>query len=95
MSRYPTVTNVAFIIKVRVPHGQVLLQIDRRGYHTVRQSKFSVWTNLAWKGSQVVREGRIRRVAAKLKEFDGRTLRDIGIPHRSQIERAVRYGRES
>ena len=37
------------------------------------------------------REVEIENAVAALAEFDDRTLRDLGIPHRSLIERTVRY----
>ena len=37
------------------------------------------------------RERQIRRAVAALAEFDDRTLRDMGIPSRSEIEQVVRY----
>jgi uncharacterized protein YjiS (DUF1127 family) len=37
------------------------------------------------------RELRIAKAIAALAELDDRTLRDLGIPHRSLIERTVRY----
>jgi uncharacterized protein YjiS (DUF1127 family) len=37
------------------------------------------------------RERDIKRAVAALAELDGRTLRDLGIPHRSHIEQTVRY----
>jgi uncharacterized protein YjiS (DUF1127 family) len=37
----------------------------------------------------------IAALVAHLADLDDRTLRDMGIPHRSQIEQAVRYGRDS
>jgi uncharacterized protein YjiS (DUF1127 family) len=37
------------------------------------------------------REVEIEKAVAALAEFDDRTLRDLGIPHRSLIERTVRY----
>jgi hypothetical protein len=36
-------------------------------------------------------EREIEKAVAALAKFDDRTLRDLGIPHRSQIERTVRY----
>lgn len=47
----------------------------------------SRWTN--WD-----RERGIKKAVAALAEFDDRTLRDMGIPSRSQIEHIVRYCRE-
>ncbi|MDI3564025.1 DUF1127 domain-containing protein [Bradyrhizobium sp. Arg816] len=40
------------------------------------------------------REWEIRRAVAGLMEFDDRTLRDIGINGRSEVERVVRYCRD-
>ena len=40
------------------------------------------------------REQQLRNAVTALAELDDRTLRDIGIPHRSQIEQAVRYCRD-
>jgi uncharacterized protein YjiS (DUF1127 family) len=37
------------------------------------------------------RERKIKKAVAALAELDNRTLQDIGIPHRSQIEQVVRY----
>ena len=40
------------------------------------------------------REREIKKAVAALVELDDRTLRDIGMPDRSQIEQAARYGRK-
>jgi uncharacterized protein YjiS (DUF1127 family) len=40
------------------------------------------------------RERQIKKAVAALMKLDARTLRDIGIPHRSQIEQVVRYCRD-
>jgi uncharacterized protein YjiS (DUF1127 family) len=37
------------------------------------------------------RELKIKKAVAALAELDDRTLRDLGIPHRSHIEQTVRY----
>jgi uncharacterized protein YjiS (DUF1127 family) len=37
----------------------------------------------------------IRKAMAALAEHDDRMLRDMGIPHRSQIEQVLRYGRDN
>jgi hypothetical protein len=37
------------------------------------------------------REREIKKAVAALAELDDRTLRDLGIPHRSHIEQTVRY----
>lgn len=59
------------------------------------------WTRLQALGESLVawpvnwrREREIRRAVAALMEFDERTLRDIGINGRSEIERVVRYCRD-
>ena len=40
------------------------------------------------------REREIKKAVAALTKLDDRTLRDIGIPQRSQIEQVVRYCRD-
>jgi uncharacterized protein YjiS (DUF1127 family) len=40
------------------------------------------------------REREIKKAVAALAKLDDRTLRDIGIPQRSQIEQVVRYCRD-
>ena len=47
----------------------------------------TLWTH--WR-----RERQIRKAVAALAELDDRTLRDIGISHRSQIDQTVRYCRD-
>jgi uncharacterized protein YjiS (DUF1127 family) len=54
------------------------------------------WLTLPWEVVVALwtygrREREIRRAVAALAELDDRTLRDIGIPHRSHIEQVVRY----
>ncbi|MBR0784874.1 DUF1127 domain-containing protein [Bradyrhizobium iriomotense] len=44
--------------------------------------------------SHVRREREVRRAVAALTELDDRTLRDLGIRGRSEIERMVRYCRD-
>jgi uncharacterized protein YjiS (DUF1127 family) len=39
-------------------------------------------------------EREIKKAVAALAKLDDRTLRDIGIPQRSQIEQVVRYCRD-
>jgi uncharacterized protein YjiS (DUF1127 family) len=51
------------------------------------ESVVTLWTH--WR-----RERQIRKAVAALAELDDRTLRDIGISHRSQIDQAVRYCRD-
>jgi uncharacterized protein YjiS (DUF1127 family) len=57
------------------------------------------WLTRPWRGTarrwrRWRHERRIAKLVAALAELDDRTLRDIGIPHRSRIEQAVRYGRD-
>jgi uncharacterized protein YjiS (DUF1127 family) len=40
------------------------------------------------------REREIKKAVAALAKLDDRTLRDLGIPQRSQIEQVVRYCRD-
>jgi uncharacterized protein YjiS (DUF1127 family) len=49
------------------------------------------WSKVRSRWARWRREREIKKVVAALVELDDRTLRDIGIPHRSQIERLVRY----
>ena len=51
----------------------------------------SLQTLLAEHGRQ---EREIKKAVAALAKLDDRTLRDIGIPRRSQIEQVVRYCRD-
>jgi uncharacterized protein YjiS (DUF1127 family) len=51
------------------------------------------WAAVANRWARWRRARDIKKAVATLAEFDDRTLRDIGIPHRSQIEHAARYGR--
>jgi uncharacterized protein YjiS (DUF1127 family) len=46
-----------------------------------------LWAN--WR-----REREVKKAVRDLAEFDDRTLRDMGIPQRSLIERSVRHGRD-
>jgi uncharacterized protein YjiS (DUF1127 family) len=52
------------------------------------------WSGVASKWRRWRHEREIAALVADLAELDDRTLRDIGIPHRSQIEQAVRCGRD-
>src|SRR5882757_3403869 len=54
---------------------------------SARRISSGIWTN--WR-----RERAIKRAVYALAEFDDRTLREMGIPQRSQIERTVRHGRD-
>jgi uncharacterized protein YjiS (DUF1127 family) len=52
------------------------------------------WTVIASRWRHWHRERKIKQAVARLAELDDRTLRDMGVPHRSQIEHAVRCGRD-
>ena len=61
---------------------------DRPSWMTrLRTVIANFWTNM-------LLELEISRTASALAELDDRTLRDIGIQHRSQIEQVVRHGRD-
>jgi uncharacterized protein YjiS (DUF1127 family) len=49
------------------------------------------WSTIASRWVRWRREREIKKAAAALLALDDRTLRDIGIPHRSQVEQLVRY----
>jgi len=51
-------------------------------------------STVASRWAQWRREREIKKAVAALLELDDRTLRDIGIPHRSEIEQVVRYSLE-
>jgi uncharacterized protein YjiS (DUF1127 family) len=48
-------------------------------------------STVASRWAQWRREREIKKAVTALLELDDRTLRDIGIPHRSEIEQVVRY----
>jgi uncharacterized protein YjiS (DUF1127 family) len=52
------------------------------------------WAAVASRWARWHRERELKKAVAALAEFDDRTLRDMGIPHRSEIEQVVRYGRD-
>ena len=54
-----------------------------------------IWRAIASRWTRWRREREIKKAVVALAELDNRTLRDMGIPHPSQIERIVRYGRDS
>jgi uncharacterized protein YjiS (DUF1127 family) len=60
----------------------------------VRGSARRLWNLIAGFGADWRREREIRKAVYALAEFDDRTLRDMGISDRSQIERTVRQGRD-
>jgi uncharacterized protein YjiS (DUF1127 family) len=53
-----------------------------------------IWRAIASPWAKWRREREIKKAVTALAEFDDRTLRDMGIPHRSRIEQIVRYGRD-
>jgi uncharacterized protein YjiS (DUF1127 family) len=61
--------------------------VVRRLARQSRRFVAGAWTN--WR-----REREIKRAVSALAEFDDRTLRDMGISSRSQIEHVVRYCRD-
>jgi uncharacterized protein YjiS (DUF1127 family) len=67
-------------------------EVDRSGH---RHWLTRPWSSLAIKWRHWRHEREIAALVADLAELDDRMLRDIGIPHRSQIEQALRYGRDS
>jgi len=62
-----------------------------RSHYRNRPTKH--WSAVAGRWRHWRREREVKKAVATLVELDDRTLRDIGIPHRSKIEYAVRYGR--
>lgn len=56
----------------------------RRSIRTLIATPWSYWRN----------ELEVRRTTRALAEFDDRTLHNLGIPDRSQIEFTVRFCRE-
>jgi uncharacterized protein YjiS (DUF1127 family) len=70
---------------VTSPH---VTQPSRRNWLT------SSWEVIAALWTHWRREHEIRKTVSVLAECDDRTLRDIGIPHRSQIEQTIRCCRD-
>jgi uncharacterized protein YjiS (DUF1127 family) len=54
----------------------------------------AAWRVIANRWAKWQRERKISQAVAALSQFDDRTLRDMGIPHRTLIEQTVRYGRD-
>jgi uncharacterized protein YjiS (DUF1127 family) len=59
----------------------------------IRRNARRCWNFIAGIRADWLREREIRRAVHALAEFDDRTLRDMGIIERSEIERSVREGR--
>ena len=53
-----------------------------------------IWRAIARRWAKWRREREIKKAVTALAEYDDRTLRDVGIPDRSQIEQIVRYDRD-
>ena len=53
-----------------------------------------IWRAIASRWAKRRREREIKEAVAALAEYDDRMLRDMGFPHRSQIEQIVRNGRD-
>jgi len=66
-------------------------ETDRSGH---RHWPTIPWSRVAGKWRRWRHQREIAALVADLVELDDRTLRDIGIPHRAQIEQVVRYGRD-
>jgi uncharacterized protein YjiS (DUF1127 family) len=60
----------------------------------VRRTARRLWNFTAGLWANWRREREMKKAVRVLAEFDDRTLRDMGIPQRSQIERTVRHGRD-
>jgi hypothetical protein len=54
-----------------------------------------IWRGIASRRAKRRREREVKEAVAPLEQYDDRTPRDMGIPHRSQIEQIVRYGRDN
>ena len=52
------------------------------------------WSAIAGRWADWRRQREIKKAVAALTKLDDGTLRDLGIPHRSQIEQVVRYCRD-
>jgi uncharacterized protein YjiS (DUF1127 family) len=70
-------------------YGSASLDADWSSHRIWRKA----WAAVANRWARWRRAREIKKAVATLAEFDDRTLRDIGIPHRSQIEHAARSGR--
>jgi uncharacterized protein YjiS (DUF1127 family) len=84
--------------ETRMPSTRDVLASPARGvdrYRSVHPGwPAIIWRAIASRRAKWRREREINRAVAALAECDDRTLRDVGIPHRSQIEQIARYGRD-
>ncbi|GLR89123.1 DUF1127 domain-containing protein [Bradyrhizobium iriomotense] len=78
----------------RVGFASPARQVDRYRFVHPRWPAM-IWRAIAGGWKKWRREREIKKAVVALAELDNRTLRDMGIPHPSQIERIVRYGRDS
>jgi hypothetical protein len=53
-----------------------------------------IWRAIASRWAKWRRDREIKQAVAALAQYDDGTLREMGIPHRSQIEQIVRVGRD-
>ena len=83
-TRMPSTTD-GFVYSAR--------QVDR--YRLVHPGWLAmIWRATASRWAKWRREREVKEAVAALAQYDERTLRDMGIPHRSQIEQIVRNGRD-
>lgn len=81
------------------PEDDGPVELDRvPALDTGRSGRWN-WLRSCWETAVTLktrwrREREIKGAVATLVELDDRTLRDMGIPDRSQIEQVVRYGRD-
>ena len=61
---------------------------------TSRNWRTKHWSAIAGRWADWRRQREIKKAVAALTKLDDGTLRDLGIPHRSQIEQVVRYCRD-
>jgi uncharacterized protein YjiS (DUF1127 family) len=60
----------------------------------VRRMTRRVWNLITGFWADWRREREVKKAVRDLAELDDRTLRDMGIPQRSLIERTIRHGRD-
>ena len=88
-------TSSAAALDAQVGHGRYPSFTGSLWEHLMLNSSESsngVIRRYSDRGQEFERE--IKKAVTALREFDDRTLRDMGIPHRSQIEQVVRYCRD-
>jgi len=95
LGREDAIDRIAFggVPSSRDGFASLAREVDR--YRFVHPSWLAmIWRAIASQWAKRRREREIKKAVTALAEFDDRTLRDMGIPHRSQIEQIVRGGRE-